>query len=78
MSTDEMPEDPGLQERSLAALLRVLRPVPAAWREAARAIPQGMVDAVPVPEAHARAPQDAVPDATGDFDDWTAAGDLRR
>jgi hypothetical protein len=78
MSNVEMWEDRGLQERRLAGLLRVLLPAPAAWREAARAIPQRSIDAVPVPEGRPRAPQDPVPEATGDIDDWTPAGDLGR
>ena len=78
MSDVEMPEGLALQERRLAALLRVLRPAPPAWREAARAIPQRSIDGLSVPEGRPLAQQDPVPDATGDIDDWTQAVDSGR
>ena len=60
----EMPEEPELDERQLAALLRVLRQAPAVWREAARSIPERDIDAVPAREALS-APQNTVPEVTG-------------
>jgi len=65
MASVEMPEEPELDERQLAALLRVLRQAPAPWREAARAIPRRGIDAVPAREADPSAPQNTVPEATG-------------
>ena len=60
-----MPEEPELDERQLAALLRVLRQAPAPWRDAARAIPQRGIDALAAREVPPSAPQDTVPEATG-------------
>ena len=60
-----MPEEPELEERQLAALLRVLRQAPPAWREAARAIPHRGIDAVAAREVPPGAPQETVSEATG-------------
>ena len=65
---DDRPEDTmsAPTERELAALLRVLKPAPAAWVAAAAAIPQGGLPA-PQPSAEVAEPEQTI--ATAQHDD---------
>lgn len=65
MPSVQTPEEPELDERQLAALLRILPPTPAAWRDAARSIPQRGIGALAAREAHPSATQNTVSEATG-------------